>query len=483
MRSTAVPVFIAVVGGMLACSEPFADRATTPHLQSITQSGTCPAHATKVVASEGDLMAALEGASPGDTIAIRGTIALDQPEFDVVTSNVTVTCATPGSGVVVATGNTPSWLFVVWAPGVTIEHLALDARGAAGGSYLAIFDGVGGFASDERFTHNQITCGPMSDSCVFFALEGSHGATATDNAITTAGTGLGLHLEGVVGGSIARNSVVATDSGSRGILVDAGSGVDVADDSVRGPWNVAVLVKDAADSITVERGNFSGGSFATIRLVDLTHFRFLGNTVTCSAICFEMFGSPGAHVTGNRVVATGAITGIDVEPHNELVTDGATVDGNVIQALSPSGIAGEGGIHVSTGTGLTVTNNTVTGPWVNSMALTFLAGSRIQGNTLVGSAGAGIAFTTDTATQPITFTGDTVQSNVVTAWSTTGVSIQAACRNLLAGNVVEGKGTVDLLLAPTTGANRVVAGARGIVNQGAQDCDGDGIVDPNVIGR
>lgn len=485
MHAARFSIFTITVVGLVACNEPLANRATAPlsRMEDLAQTGSCPGHATHVVATEGELESALQGAEPGDTIAISGTIAVDQPELDVATNNLTITCATPGSGLAVAPGATPSRLLVVLAPAVTVTGLRFDARGATSGAYLAFFDGADGFASNEQFIGNQVTCGAVDEACVYFALEGAPGVIAASNVITNGGVGRGMHLEGVEGGVVTHNTVVGADTGFGGIVISGGGGVDVANDTVRGAWTIAMLVNQAADGVTIEQSAFSGGSFATIRLVDLTNFLFRGNTVTCTAICFEMFGSAGARVIGNRVTATGAITGIDVEPHNALVTDGTTVDGNTIQALSPSGIPGEGGIHVSTGAALSVTNNIVLGPWVNSVALTFLNGSTVDGNRLIGSAGAGIAFTTDTATLPITFMGDTVTNNVITAWSSAGISIQSACRNLLAGNVTEGRASVDVLLTGTTGANRVVASARGVVDQGAEDCDGDGIIDPNVVGR
>lgn len=485
MHAARFSILTIAVVGLVACNEPLANRVTAPltRTEQLTQIGSCPAHATLVVATEGDLENALQFAAPGDTIAVSGTIAVDQPELDVATNNLTITCATPGSGLAVASGAAPSRLLVVLAPGVTVQGLALDARGTTSGAYLAFFDGADAFASNEQFIGNHVTCGAVDEACVYFALEGAPGVIAASNVIINGGAGRGMHLEGVAGGVVTRNTVIGADTGFGGIVISGGGGIDVANDTVRGAWTIAMLVNQAADAVTIEQSAFSGGSFATIRLVDLTNFLFRGNAVTCTAICFEMFGSAGARVLGNRVAATGAITGIDVEPHNALVTDGTTVDDNIVHALSPSGIPGEGGIHVSTGAGLTVTNNIVLGPWVNSMALTFLNGSTVEGNRLIGSAGAGIAFTTDTATLPITFTGDTVKNNVIAAWSSAGISIQSACRNVVAGNVAEGRGPVDVLLTATTGANRVVASPRGVVDQGALDCDGDGIIDPNVIGR
>ncbi|PYP70883.1 MAG: hypothetical protein DMD36_05285, partial [Gemmatimonadetes bacterium] len=108
---------------------------------------------------EASLLAALGAVGQGDTVAIRGALEMSVPSFDVTTDGITLTCATPGSGLSIRSGASINNMIVVKSRGVTVERLVLDSRGAIGGAYLTFFDPAeGGFAEDARFLNNRVLC-------------------------------------------------------------------------------------------------------------------------------------------------------------------------------------------------------------------------------------------------------------------------------------------------------------------------------------
>jgi hypothetical protein len=235
-----------------ACGEPITEPAhhASRLLPSLTAQ-PCPTPANFVVSDEAGLRAALSAASPGNVIALNGFFAVTA-DIPITTPSVTLTCATPGSGIFAPPGFNGLWLLQVLAGGVTVNRLVLDGGRAPEGPYVAGTDGTLGFFADAaRLTNNNVTCGSPNGECAFFV--GSRNAVVTDNSFNSAGSSTGVHMQsGIDGSQILRNTIVATaPSGGEllgGIRVRDGSDVVVADNVVRGPWGNAIATTNLAGS-------------------------------------------------------------------------------------------------------------------------------------------------------------------------------------------------------------------------------------------
>src|SRR5438094_10608914 len=91
------------------------------------------------------------------------------------TNNVTLTCATPGSGLV-ATAAVLDMVTVI-ARGDVATGLVLDGSQAGDSPLFALNDGVTAFAQDVQFTNNTVTCARFGE-CVFVA--GGTGLVVSD---------------------------------------------------------------------------------------------------------------------------------------------------------------------------------------------------------------------------------------------------------------------------------------------------------------
>src|SRR6266571_5802658 len=119
----------------------------------------CPTPATVTVSDEAGLRAAIAAATPGSVIAIQGMIGLTQDDT-VRTAGITITCATPGSGLFAVAGGGVTDMLTVDARKVSVDHLVLDASQTIDGPYLSENDGVTAFAESTTFTNNSVTCPP-----------------------------------------------------------------------------------------------------------------------------------------------------------------------------------------------------------------------------------------------------------------------------------------------------------------------------------
>src|SRR5438876_994129 len=86
----------------------------------------CPAHATVAVSDEPSLLSAIASAHPNDTIALNGMIELTHAAAFVTTDGLTLTCASPGSGLQARANAGIDRLVLVFSKHVRVEHLALD---------------------------------------------------------------------------------------------------------------------------------------------------------------------------------------------------------------------------------------------------------------------------------------------------------------------------------------------------------------------
>ena len=319
----------------------------------------CPATPTVTVSDEAGLSTAIATAAPGAVIAIQGMIGITQDDT-IRTAGVTITCATPGSGLIAVAGGGAQDMLTVDARKVTVDHLVLDASQAADGPYLSENDGVTAFAESTTFTNNTVTC-PPNGVCAFIA--GGIGAVVSDNQFQALGpfTGIQLQTNGAVG-------------------------------EIR------------IDGLRVER-----------------------NTLVTTA--------PS---TGGR---QGAIRPFDVA--NAVIAD-----------------------------------NTAIGPWRAGVSATRLANDRISGNTIQGA-----QFGIQTSPQAVLPLLNTVFSNNrVSGAGIAGVFVQLACGNTFVGNNLQGNpGNVGLVFDVTSGGNGYAGDRNVVVDNGAFDCNGDGVNDPNIL--
>src|SRR2546430_8235675 len=76
---------------------------------------------------------------------------------------------------------------------------------------------------------------------------------------------------------------------------------------------------------------------------------------------------------------------------------------------------------------------------------------------------------------------DGIRDLTVTGVQTCALPIQS-CNNVFVGNNLQGNiGGLGAVFDTTSGANTLVGNGTNVINLGAQDCDGDGVADPNVI--
>ena len=204
----------------------------------------CPQHVDFVVTDEASFLAALGAASPGDVIGVDGMIEITA-EVEIMTENLTVTCATPGSGFFAGAG--VRYMLDALANGVTVKQLVLDASGARG-PYLAYNDGGAYTAEDVRFSNNTVLCG---ETCA--TIVGVKGAVLVGNTFEAEGAGGGLQIVGngprgpdgmsewpTDGTRVQRNTIIATTPSTfdlvGGIRVRDGRNIEISKNIVRGPW-------------------------------------------------------------------------------------------------------------------------------------------------------------------------------------------------------------------------------------------------------
>ncbi len=238
-----------------------------------------------------------------------------------------------------------------------------------------------------------------------------------------------------------------------------------------------------ADRVTVDRlvldgSNAVDGPYAATSAAGV---RLTNNTVTCGfGICaFFESATPRAVVTDNHFVSN---SDSSFGVHMQLGIDSSRVERNTIETTVPISV-GFGGIRARDGRGVLIANNVVRGPWRMSFASADLAGSVVKSNRLVGATLDGIrARSGGSLIGPISVTDNLFSGNTVTGAGEAGIFLQNACRNTFAGNDLQGNaGNVGLFFPGTTGANTLVGNQTVVVDNGAFDCNGDGVNDPNII--
>ncbi len=520
---------LGVVALVAACRESTTEPAhpATP-LFSAGVITSCPTPAAVTVADEASLRAALAAATPGEVIGLNGFFGVTA-DVIIGTPDVTLTCATPGSGIFPQPGFSGVWLLQVHATGVTVDRLVLDGGSTAEGPYVAGADETSTFLADgARFTNNRVTCGSPAGECAFFV--GTKNAVVTDNRFESGGSATGVHMQsGIDGTRVERNTIVATaPSGGQflgGIRVRDGSNVVVADNVVRGPWGNSIATANLAGAF---QGNDVAGAFANaVRALGVRDVLFADNAVSCGAESCALFEGTGGDtrttIAGNRFESPGSTAGIRL-----VNMDGARVERNtVVSTVAAAAGVFASGIGVTGSANVAVTDNMVTGPWTEAaLSLDGVTSSRVEGNRLEGGLDDGVDLLGSTDVQ---FLNNTVQcgsgclladgspraviadNQFESGGSFSGVHLQSATdsdrveRNTIVATapstgsgfggirvrdgtnvvVVNGNGgNIGLIFAATSGANVMVLPAGNtslVIDNGDLDCNGDGRMDPNFI--
>ena len=360
MGSNRWVAIVTTIASAAACREPTTGPAT-PGAPAFDISGAaaCPTGATFIVTDEASLRAAISAATPGNVIALNGFFALTA-DVAITTPSVTLTCATPGSGLFAPPGFGGLWLLQVLAGGVTVDRLVLDGGQAPEGPYVAGTDGTLVFFADTaRLTNNRVTCGSPNGECAF--LVGTRNAVVADNSFASAGSATGIHLQsGIDGSRVERNTIVTTaPSGGEllgGIRVRDGSDVVVADNIVQGPWGNSIATTNLAGS-HFEHNRLTGATAYGVRFgaVLMTHNAFQNNQITgagSAAIfvqwaCSNTFLGNNLEGNGRRPSAifdatTGANVLVLVGAKNLVIDNGGGFDCDGDGVGDPNIIAGPG---------------------------------------------------------------------------------------------------------------------------------------------
>lgn len=271
-----------------------------------TARGACVAPATYVVSDEPGLQAALSAAVAGDVVAVDGTVDLYGGAVRIP-AGVTLTCATPGSGLVRRDGHFA--VVMTTQSDVTVAGLVLDGAATSWAVYAVDVTGdVRGFT----LRSNEVVCGWAG--CVF--VVGVPGSVLSGNRVeATHWTSSGLHLQGGVDGTILENNVVTAHVAAGAPLFGAlrprdGSDVVVRGNTVRGPWSnglaMAELRQSTFEGNEIEGarqfGLFLGANAFTATSVEGSLFRTNVLVSTGGPAVYAQFAC-GNVLTGNRLSA------------------------------------------------------------------------------------------------------------------------------------------------------------------------------------
>jgi len=265
-----------LLGAAVGCqNEGLSPAAVHPSFATGAASPTCAANPTVTVFDDTTLRAALKAARPGDVIAVSGTIEVTADDT-IATDNVTLTCATPGSGLV-ARGLEVVDMITVLARAVVVDGLVLDGSRALDAPWFAFNDGESAFAQDVRFTNNTVTC-TLFGACAF--VVGGTGAVVSDNQFEATDAFTGIHLQAngpdprvvlpirIDGARIERNTIVALTP-SVGVRFGAIRSFDadnivIADNVISGPWRNGISPTRLSHS-QIQRNQISGAVVDGIR--------------------------------------------------------------------------------------------------------------------------------------------------------------------------------------------------------------------------
>jgi hypothetical protein len=326
----------------------------------------------------------------------------------------------------------------------------------------------------------EATVGPATQQAPAFAVTGVAACPTPANFVVSDEAGLLAALAAAspgqviaVSGTIAVTADVSiTTPGITLTCASPGAGLTAQ-------GGVVDMLNALANGVTVERlvldasnvdGPYQAGFVAGVRLTN--------NRVICGlGVCAFFQGTPGAIVADNQFVSNGSVTGI----HLQGGIDGSRVERNTIVWSAPCCGTAFGGIRARDGSGVVISGNVVRGPWLTSFFPVNLSSSLVEQNRLEGATAYGI-LGGGPAVGGFSIADNLFRANRITGAGAAGIFLRKACRNTLVGNDLQGNaGNLGLIFDVTTGANTFVGNQNDVIDNGAFDCTGDGVEDPNII--
>jgi parallel beta-helix repeat protein len=237
----------------------------------------CPP-ADHVANDEAGLLAAVAAAIPGDVIGVNGTIELDAA-LNLSTEGLTLTCASPGSGLVGASRSNE--LLSVEGANITVERLVLDGTqvGTQVGGISRPYTARGA-AVAPRLSNNRVICG---DACadVWTASD----AVVVNNTFVASNANIqyGVQARNTSGSTLIKGNEITTTEPSiisiwGAIRLIRAPNAEVRENEIRGPWwsGMALAVQDG----TVIRDNeIEGAQFNGIRLTWVSNSKIIDNEI------------------------------------------------------------------------------------------------------------------------------------------------------------------------------------------------------------
>jgi nitrous oxidase accessory protein NosD len=324
----------------------------------------------------------------------------------------------------------------------------------------------------------------------------ANAAACAASPTAVVGTEAGLHATAaaaqpgdviaVTGTIPLAESVVLATPGVTLTCAEPGAGLKLAGEN-------SVLLILEAGQITVSglhldaEYGFSAILAANVFNGNFDGIRVIGNEVDCGyTTCVFFVGTKGTVVSDNHFRGDSTNTGIQFQAPGRLAdgtpispVDGAVISRNLIETSEsyPNGIYGA--IRIRDGSNATITHNDVRAGWTNGIALTNVYDSRVDQNRIDGALYYGIDVPQIVA-RPIALARVTFTGNHITNSGRSAIWPARACYNTFTGNNVQNNDRGAVFLA-STGGNVWRGNPGEVEDRGAFDCDGDGVVDPNVI--
>lgn len=309
----------------------------------------CATDPDAIVTAQTEIFSALEEAGEGDVIAVEGLVAMDQG-FVVTTAGLTLTCASPGSGLVASNDFRSAVMIWVAAPRVRLTRLVMKVPDVPHGIYAP-----GTTARELEVSGIDITCGP--GTCVFLA--GVPVATITDNTLLAEANVSGFHVQGLRDAEgnlisetddtrIIGNTVVtaapSTSPVFGGIRIRQGHNVVVSDNDVAGPWANSIAATEITGSV-IEGNRLEGAvrfglglSFFPFREIGITGTLFRRNEVANAGTAAVRV----AHACGNAFLGNALESGVDATIVFTETTGGNDVFGPVESVIDDGSLDCDG---------------------------------------------------------------------------------------------------------------------------------------------
>jgi hypothetical protein len=319
-----------------------------------------------------------------------------------------------------------------------------------------------------------ITEGAPSSVCPATATFTVSDESSLRSALAQAGPGTVIAVRGMIG--VTADLFVTTEN-VRLTCATPGSGLVALAGNPDFLFLIQALASgDVVDNLVLDGSVLPEGPY----FGSAPNLRLVSNSATCppNGECPFFDAAPGAIVTDNRFTAIGSGTGL----HMQNGIDGSRIERNTIIATAPSTVSIFGGIRARDGRDVVIADNAIIGPWLNSMSLTFLNDSRIERNDLTGAPLNGILLGLPGSFRLVGLRGNVFRNNRASAAGSTDLRVAQACSNVFVGNSLQSTASgVTVFFDTTSGGNTFIGNSTAAIDLGSQDCNEDGIVDPNIL--